>query len=101
MERVSTETPCLCYGRPPKEARWKKGQSGNAGPKKPRPCDFALYKETWIGNKLHLDVARAPLASENERPGRRLRGGWIAGESTANDGPFRLVIDGEIAQGAH
>ena len=22
------------YGRPPKETRWKKGQSGNAGPKK-------------------------------------------------------------------
>jgi Family of unknown function (DUF5681) len=24
------------YGRPPKETRWKKGQSGNAGPKRSR-----------------------------------------------------------------
>jgi hypothetical protein len=26
------------YGRPPKHARWKKGQSGNAGPKKRKPA---------------------------------------------------------------
>jgi hypothetical protein len=27
----------LGYGRPPQETRWKRGQSGNAGPKKRKP----------------------------------------------------------------
>ena len=29
------------YGRPPKETRWKKGQSGNEGPKKRRSASVA------------------------------------------------------------
>jgi hypothetical protein len=32
------------YGRPPKESRWKKGQSGNAGPKKRRPVSVATVE---------------------------------------------------------
>jgi len=32
------------YGRPPKETRWKKGQSGNAGPKKRRPASVATVE---------------------------------------------------------
>ena len=32
------------YGRPPKENRWKKGQSGNAGAKKRRPAAVATVE---------------------------------------------------------
>jgi hypothetical protein len=32
------------YGRPPKETRWKKGQSGNAGPKQRRPASVATVE---------------------------------------------------------
>jgi Family of unknown function (DUF5681) len=32
------------YGRPPKETRWKKGQSGNAGPKKRGPASVATVE---------------------------------------------------------
>jgi Family of unknown function (DUF5681) len=32
------------YGRPPKETRWKKGQSGNPGPKKRRPASVATVE---------------------------------------------------------
>lgn len=32
------------YGRPPKETRWKKGQSGNPGPKKRRPGSVATVE---------------------------------------------------------
>ena len=32
------------YGRPPKETRWKKGQSGNPGPKKRRPAAVATVE---------------------------------------------------------
>jgi Family of unknown function (DUF5681) len=32
------------YGRPPKETRWKKGQSGNAGLKKRRPASVGTVE---------------------------------------------------------
>jgi Family of unknown function (DUF5681) len=32
------------YGRPPKETRWRKGQSGNAGPKKRKPAPVATME---------------------------------------------------------
>lgn len=32
------------YGRPPKETRWKKGRSGNLGPKKRRPASAATVE---------------------------------------------------------
>ena len=32
------------YGRPPKETRWKKGQSGNPGAKKRRPAAVATVE---------------------------------------------------------
>src|SRR5271165_3302364 len=32
------------YGRPPKETRWKKGESGNAGPKKRKPASVATME---------------------------------------------------------
>jgi hypothetical protein len=32
------------YGRPPKETRWKKGQSGNRGPKKREPAAVATME---------------------------------------------------------
>jgi Family of unknown function (DUF5681) len=32
------------YGRPPKETRWKKGQSGNAGAKKRKPAAVATVE---------------------------------------------------------
>jgi hypothetical protein len=32
------------YGRPPRETRWKKGQSGNAGPKKRKPASVATLE---------------------------------------------------------
>ncbi len=32
------------YGRPPKETRWKKAQSGNPGPKKRRPAAVATVE---------------------------------------------------------
>ena len=32
------------YGRPPKETRWKKGQSGNAGRKKRRPASVGTVE---------------------------------------------------------
>ncbi len=32
------------YGRPPIETRWKKGQSGNAGPKKRKPASVATME---------------------------------------------------------
>ncbi|HEY1886505.1 MAG TPA: DUF5681 domain-containing protein [Roseiarcus sp.] len=32
------------YCRPPKETRWKKGQSGNPGPKKRRPASAATVE---------------------------------------------------------
>ena len=32
------------HGRPPKETQWKKGQSGNAGPKKRRPASVATVE---------------------------------------------------------
>ena len=32
------------YARPPKETRWKKGQSGNAGPKKCRAASVATVE---------------------------------------------------------
>jgi hypothetical protein len=32
------------YGRPPKETRWKKGQSGSTGPKKRRPASVATVE---------------------------------------------------------
>ena len=33
---ASDDAYTIGYGRPPKDTRWKKGQSGNAGPKKRR-----------------------------------------------------------------
>jgi Family of unknown function (DUF5681) len=32
------------YGRPPKETRWKKGQSGNGGPKKRKSASVATIE---------------------------------------------------------
>jgi len=32
------------YGRPPIETRWKKGQSGNSGPKKRKPASVATME---------------------------------------------------------
>ena len=38
------DADAIGYGRPPKETRWKKGQSGNAGPKKRRSASVATVE---------------------------------------------------------
>ena len=41
---ASNEAYEVGYGRPPKETRWKKGQSGNAGRKKRRPASVGTVE---------------------------------------------------------
>ena len=44
------------YGRPPIETRWKKGQSGNSGPKKRKPASVARTPRLWRSNRLQSKV---------------------------------------------
>ena len=41
---ASNEAYEVGYGRPPKETRWKKGQSGNAGRKNRRPASVGTVE---------------------------------------------------------
>jgi hypothetical protein len=52
------------YGRPPKEPRWKKGQSGNAGPKSSRAASVGTIE---ISDRLFgapVEIVESGVARE-------------------------------------
>ena len=51
------------YGRPPKETQWKKGQSGNAGPKRSRAASVGTIEiiDRLFGSRSKLSKAELPV----------------------------------------